>query len=50
MSMIFSGNLDTYVVQVDLLDTESQCRGSCSEDVPVGRRVLKEGVLQCSAV
>ena len=45
--MIFSGNLDANVVQVDLLDPEPQGRGRSSQDVLVGRRVLKEWILKC---
>ena len=47
--MIFSGNLDAEVVQVNLVDPEPQRRGGFSDDVPVGRRVLKERILQSSA-
>ena len=64
VSMVFSGDLDANIVQVDLLNSQRPCRGPLPEDVPgivdyadidmlgttvenlpVGRRVLEEGIL-----
>ena len=45
--MIFSGNLDANVVQVDLFDPEPQGRGRSCQDVLLGRRVFEEWILQC---
>ena len=48
--MVFSGSLDADVVQVDLLDPETQRRGSCAQGVLVARRVRKEWFLKCGGI